>query len=225
MADGNRYKALEEQIKRTELKMQEMSSEWRKQSDDKENSMEALMDLKIYHLASRLDSKIDAYAASIESKLFGIYNFLSKEMLRNLDTEGSEARPPLLPTPTSEPQTVLGENSTVTEKWGKTTFSHHWGYPKLELQVFTGENPREWLRKCTKFLELHQLSDSERMEAVELYLDGRADVWYQSFKMLKGKVSWPEFSEALLRRFGDRTGRDEIEEFNKLQQSGSVQNY
>lgn len=65
-------------------------------------------------------------------------------------------------------------------------------------------------RKCNKFFSIHQIEEIEKMEVVDLYLDGKADVWYQSFRLIRGRVSWPEFSEALLRRFGDRTGRDEI---------------
>lgn len=72
MADGARYKNLEEQIKKTELKPQELAAESRRQSHDNGASMEALMDLKLEKLWSRLDSKIDAYAASIDSKLSGI---------------------------------------------------------------------------------------------------------------------------------------------------------
>lgn len=186
MAEGTRYKALEDQIKKTELKMQELASEWRRHSDENEASMEALMDLKI----EKLDSKIDAYAASIESKLSGIYNFLSKEKFGNLDAD----RSPLLPNPatdakSSEAKSLVGENSSVSEKWpkwGRQSHTYHWSYPKLELQSFSGENPREWLRKCNKFFEIHHCEESEKMEAVDLYLDGKADVWYQSFRLIKG---------------------------------------
>lgn len=147
-----------------------------------------------------------------------------------MEAEDSGARPPLLPTPTNEAahirtKTWVRDNSSVSEKWGNPSFHHHWSHPKLELQTFTGENPRDWLRKCNNFFSLHQFDDNEKLEVVDLYLDSKADVWYQSFRLIKGTVSWQEFSEALLRRFGDRTGRDEIEEFNKLQQTGSVQDY
>lgn len=143
-------------------------------------------DLKI----EKLDSKIDAYAASIESKLSGIYNFLSKEKFGNLDAD----RSPLLPNPatdakSSEAKSLVGENSSVSEKWpkwGRQSHTYHWSYPKLELQSFSGENPREWLRKCNKFFEIHHCEESEKMEAVDLYLDGKADVWYQSFRLIKG---------------------------------------
>lgn len=42
MAEGTRYKALEDQIKKTELKMQELASEWRRHSDENEASMEGI---------------------------------------------------------------------------------------------------------------------------------------------------------------------------------------
>lgn len=43
--------------------------------------------------------------------------------------------------------------------------------------------------------------------------------------MVRGKVSWIEFSDALVKRFGDKDGRDEIEEFNMLVQVDSVLSY
>lgn len=60
---------------------------------------------------------------------------------------------------------------------------------------------------------------------MELYLEGRVDVWFQSLKMVRGSVSRGELSEALIRRFGDKSGKDEIEESNKLFQTDSVLEY
>lgn len=58
-----------------------------------------------------------------------------------------------------------------------------------------------------------------------MYLEDKAEIWYQSLKMVRGKVSWSEFSEAVIKRFGEKGCIDEVEKFNKLQQLGSVLEY
>lgn len=97
--------------------------------------------------------------------------------------------------------------------------------PRLELPCFLGEDPRSWIRKCNKFFLLHQVSDVFKVEMIELYLEGKADIWYQSYKMVNGRVSWDNFCDSLMKRFGKNGGLDVQEEFNKLTQSGSVLEY
>lgn len=63
------------------------------------------------------------------------------------------------------------------------------------------------------------------MGIIELYLEGKVDVWFQGLKLMKRDLDWDEFSEKLLQRFSERGIRDEIEEFNKLQQTGTVLEY
>ncbi|XP_027150544.1 uncharacterized protein LOC113750800 [Coffea eugenioides] len=58
-----------------------------------------------------------------------------------------------------------------------------------------------------------------------MYLEGRADRWFEGVKIEKPKLSWEEFEELLCRRFNDRSCRDVVEEFNKLQQVGNVDDY
>lgn len=49
--------------------------------------------------------------------------------------------------------------------------------------------------------------------------------WYQSLKLIRGRVPWNELSELIVKRFGEKEVIDEVEEFNKLQQHGSVLEY
>lgn len=81
------------------------------------------------------------------------------------------------------------------------------------------------MRKCNKYFAIYQVSDTSKIELVELYLDGKVDIWFQSLKMVKGRVTWSEFSEALVKRFGNKEDRDEVEEFNMLVQTDSVLEY
>ena len=58
-----------------------------------------------------------------------------------------------------------------------------------------------------------------------MFLEGKADVWFQSIKLVQENLSWLEFCEALAKRFGMKGGLDEQQEFNKLAQNGTVLEY
>jgi len=51
------------------------------------------------------------------------------------------------------------------------------------------------------------------------------DAWFQGWIIVKEGSPWNVFADGLCERFGDRSMRDVIEEFNKLKQEGTVQAY
>lgn len=63
----------------------------------------------------------------------------------------------------------------------------------MELTHFSGEDPRGWIRKCNKFFLFHQINENLKYELVEIYLECKADSWFQSYKFVKGTVSWNLF--------------------------------
>lgn len=91
--------------------------------------------------------------------------------------------------------------------------------------MFQGERRGEWLRKCLKYFSVYQILENRRMEVVEMYLEIRANIWYQGLKMEKENITWGEFVDFISRRFEDHGGKDIIEEFNKLYQQGSMREY
>lgn len=131
---------------------------------------------------------------------------------------------PLLPTPPIHQRLrPEGEQQNACKRdWGKYQLPNP---PKIDLQLFTGENPREWLRKCDKYFMNYQILDHQKVEIIEMYLDGKADKWFQGIKLEKPGLSWTEFGDLLCKRFTDSICTDVIEEFNKLQQEGNVEEY
>ena len=57
-----------------------------------------------------------------------------------------------------------------------------------------------------------------------MYLVGKAEVWFDGYIMQRHRVSW-EFVTDLCQRFSDRTYADIIEEFNKLFQKRTLDEY
>ncbi|KAE8696106.1 hypothetical protein F3Y22_tig00110676pilonHSYRG00061 [Hibiscus syriacus] len=68
--------------------------------------------------------------------------------------------------------------------------------PKIELPFFEGSNPR-----------------------------GKAEIWFDGYIMQKHHVTWHEFEADLCHKFCDKAFVDIVEEFTKLVQKGSVEEY
>ena len=58
-----------------------------------------------------------------------------------------------------------------------------------------------------------------------MFLEGKADNWFQEVKLARPGMSWEKFSELLCERFSGKGSLDIVEEFNKLQQKGTVEEY
>ena len=95
--------------------------------------------------------------------------------------------------------------------------------PRVELSYFSRDNPREWLRKCNKYFLVFQVPKLLKADSIEVFLEGRAKVWYPGVKFSIGKIYWLDFCDPFTKRFGDKGRRDEMEEFNKLQQLGIME--
>ncbi|XP_039023154.1 uncharacterized protein LOC120155744 [Hibiscus syriacus] len=97
--------------------------------------------------------------------------------------------------------------------------------PKIELPFFDGSNPRGWLQKCLKYFSLCSIADEQKVEVATMYLTGKAEIWFDGYIMQKHHVTWHEFEADLCHRFCDKAFVDIVEEFTKLVQKGSVEEY
>lgn len=173
-----------------------------------------------------MDSKLEAHAANLEARMDAKFTTLIQVLTKEKNlTTGEETihdKTPILPTSCSRVKNRCDDESGDYHKRGKPFLT---GFPRIELPMFSGENPKDWLRKYERFFSICQIPEHCRIDTVELYLEGKVDVWYQSLKFTKRKLSWGQFAEDLVKRFGEKGGRDEVEEFNKLQQVDSVARY
>ncbi|KAL4310801.1 hypothetical protein GQ457_01G015560 [Hibiscus cannabinus] len=97
--------------------------------------------------------------------------------------------------------------------------------PKIELQAFEGDNPRGWIRKCEIFFSIFAIPEQNKLQIASMYLIGGAETWYDGYAMQKTKLTWREFISDLCHRFSDKLHTDVIDEFNKLVQKTSVEEY
>lgn len=77
-------------------------------------------------------------------------------------------------------------------------------------------------QKAQKYVQLFHIPLDQWMELAEVHLEGKADIWYQSFKGGRNVINWEEFVEELSRSFGEVNQVDAIAELNKLQRTSTV---
>lgn len=230
MASNTRSRSSDDSRKDLESKIQEINSNYQKQIERNQAAIEDKLLGKMDQLLTMVvgcESRIEACNASIDDKisckLAGVLKNVNRERVVRRDGELLIDKSPILPTPShSSPLAMIfKQRGDDKENQGKRSFAH----PKVELTHFSGEDPRSWIRKCNKFFLFHQVSETLKYDLVEMYLDGKADTWFQSYKFVKGVVSWEVFCDDLVKRFGRKGGVGEQEEFNKLVQLGSLSEY
>ncbi|KAL4290632.1 hypothetical protein GQ457_14G012640 [Hibiscus cannabinus] len=97
--------------------------------------------------------------------------------------------------------------------------------PRIDLQLFEGDNPRSWVKKCQRYFSLFAVPENQKLEVATKYLIGKAEYWFDGYIMQKHKATWHEFAADLCHKFCDKTFTDIIEEFNKLSQKSTVEEY
>ncbi|XP_074297152.1 uncharacterized protein LOC141627838 [Silene latifolia] len=97
--------------------------------------------------------------------------------------------------------------------------------PKVEFPVFDGNGPRIWVKKCKKYFDLCKIADNQKLNLASLYMVGKAEAWVHSYMSMRPNVDWEDFVLDLCARFKENLGSNVVEEFNKLQQTGTLEEY
>ncbi|XP_027060758.1 uncharacterized protein [Coffea arabica] len=206
MAEGTRFKALEEQIKRQENKLQEFIED-------------SLLNRK------QIDERLETITAELKTLVATVstqYGNLMRTINGDKGILGPGSNAEKFPNRSGN-RNVIWLDEPHQERGVRKNF--HGPFPKVEFPLFRGENPREWLRKCIKYFQIYHVAEEQWFDMIEMHLEDKADIWFQGFKMGLSKLSWPEFEEGLIKRFGEVGQDDAVEEFSKLQQTSTVLAY
>ncbi|XP_027118691.1 uncharacterized protein [Coffea arabica] len=212
MADGTRLKNLDEQLRKLETRIHIQVDSMQVELQETRTHVDTRME--------ELDKKIDALMAGMETKLTSFLQALNRDRVTAPDESPPLDKTPLL----SNPYVRCKEwcDQSAASKEHRVIVPNP---PKVDLPFFEGDRPQVWIRKCEKYFLIHQLPEDQKLEVMEMYLVGKAEIWFHGVKRRKGRISWEEFCELLKKRFGDRGRRDEVEEFNKLHQTSTVKDY
>lgn len=219
MAEGTRLKLLDEHVHVLEKQLQELAVGNERKFESLASRMEAIRTEGQSHYD---DWKRDS--ANTSKKLEQIMDLL-KNIPQASSTKGvtSSTSPEergILPNP-SHSHTKEDHHIQSTINRSGSQFP----YPKLVFPMFMNDNPRSWVRKCERYFEFYGIKEHQKMELIAMHLDDKADTWFQGYLAEKGMVSWVDFSEEVCKRFDTKGLVDAVEEFNKLVQTGTVEEY
>ncbi|KAG8391711.1 hypothetical protein BUALT_Bualt01G0215600 [Buddleja alternifolia] len=96
----------------------------------------------------------------------------------------------------------------------------------MEFPKFEGDGPRNWIIKCNRYFQIvSTFLEEQKVPHASVHMEGRAELWYQSFMEGIELPTWSQFTTATLERFDDHNPEVLVGEFNKLQQKGNVTTY
>lgn len=58
-------------------------------------------------------------------------------------------------------------------------------------------------QRLEEYFSIYEVNDNKRAAIAEMQLSGTSRSWYKSFMMGYDKVSWHQFTQAFLARFGE----------------------
>ncbi|WVZ24155.1 hypothetical protein V8G54_002699 [Vigna mungo] len=96
---------------------------------------------------------------------------------------------------------------------------------RVELPIFEGTDPMNWINKAEKFFAIQKVAEAEKVELSHMSMDGSAGYW---FKFWMDKVSdrtWESLKEALLIRFESRPCGGVFERMAAIKQTTTVEDY
>ncbi|CAL5379765.1 unnamed protein product [Camellia sinensis] len=97
---------------------------------------------------------------------------------------------------------------------------------KLDFPRLNGiEDPTSWVCWAEQFYDFYQTPKADRAPLASFNLEDDAQLWYQLLKEETPIISWEDFKQGLLNRYGPTQFQDFFDELTKLQQTGSVREY
>ncbi|XP_058775591.1 uncharacterized protein LOC131649859 [Vicia villosa] len=94
--------------------------------------------------------------------------------------------------------------------------------PKLELSLFDGSNPLEWLFQADQFFSFYNMPPENRLSLVSFYMKEDALSWFKWMHQNRLLTTWGSFTRELELRFGPSTFENHQAELFKLKQIGSI---
>ncbi|XP_058746621.1 uncharacterized protein LOC131619549 [Vicia villosa] len=97
--------------------------------------------------------------------------------------------------------------------------------PKLELPMFDGSEPLDWMFQAEQFFNFYNMPPENRLSLISFYMKGDALSWFKWMYQSRLLTDWFSFLKALELRFGPSTFDNHQAELFKLKQDGSVVDY
>lgn len=94
--------------------------------------------------------------------------------------------------------------------------------PRLEIPLFTGEDPIGWLISCEKFFDMSGTPYEQWVNLAIGHFQGRAANWLKNICVSWQMVTWQQFCNMVADRFSEPTVHEAVEMLKNIQQTSSV---
>ncbi|XP_058766771.1 uncharacterized protein LOC131640391 [Vicia villosa] len=137
---------------------------------------------------------------------------------------------PPIPTVLSYSQPYTLPFSQIPPQFSQSNLSHipplpTLRTPKLELPMFDGSAPLDWLFQADQFFNFYNMPPENRLSLISFYMKGDALSWFKWMHQSHLLTDWFSFVKALELRFGPSSFDNHQAELFKLKQEGSVVEY
>lgn len=92
--------------------------------------------------------------------------------------------------------------------------------PRLEIALFNGEEPVDWLKQCEKFFEITGTPTDQWVNLAIAHLQGRAAKWYRGIGIPWQLITWPQWCSLVCTRFSSASTHEAVETFQNVKQYG-----
>ncbi|XP_019447282.1 PREDICTED: uncharacterized protein LOC109350506 [Lupinus angustifolius] len=96
---------------------------------------------------------------------------------------------------------------------------------KLEIPIFSGDDAFGWTQRLERYFLLKDVTETERMQATLVALEGKALCWYQWWSRCTPNPTWEGFKLVVVRRFQPSMVQNPLEQLLALKQLGTVEEY
>jgi hypothetical protein len=119
------------------------------------------------------------------------------------------------------------QTSVVAGGNGYESFSNRnlGNLPKLHFPSFDGENPKLWKSRCEDYFLMYSVDPRVWIKVASMQFVGSAARWLQSIESRVVHISWGEFGNLVLERFGRDQHQGLLRQLFHIRQTGSVVAY
>ncbi|KAL0420984.1 UNVERIFIED_CONTAM: Retrovirus-related Pol polyprotein from transposon.6 [Sesamum latifolium] len=72
---------------------------------------------------------------------------------------------------------------------------------RMEFPLFNGEEARTWIRRCNRYFQVIPIPEEQKVPLASVYMQGKAELWFQGHLEKSGMPSWSELTIIILRKF------------------------
>ncbi|KAL0376670.1 UNVERIFIED_CONTAM: hypothetical protein Scaly_0784600 [Sesamum calycinum] len=214
MADGTRLKELQEFQRKTELVLRDEKAKRQASEDQLHTRLDQINEAQegLQATVMNLEHSMGAMQQQLKSIAEQLQNYnrnksiLGEGLTASIE-RGSSSRITTLHPPSEENPTQYN------------------AIHRMEFPLFNGEEARIWVRRCNRYFQMIPIPEEQKVPLASVYMQGRAELWYQGHVEKRGVPTWSELTIIVLERFEDLDHERVVSEFNMLHQDTTVNAY